>query len=228
MSVDSNIILKAQNVTKNFHDGVGKVEVLKGINFVAHRGEQIAIVGPSGSGKSTLLQILGGLEKPTSGTLEINGENVWSISEKRRAYLRNHVLGFVYQLHHLLQEFTALENVAMPLWLSEKKEDAVLDKASDLLTKVGLSHRKSHKPSQLSGGERQRVAIARAMAGNAQCILADEPTGNLDPKTAQNVYEVLLEVNQWANTCIILVTHDERLASRMQSTWLVQDGLLIQ
>ncbi len=222
----SNDILKATNLKKSYHDGLNLVNVLSCINLSVSAGEQIAIMGPSGSGKSTLLHLLGGLEKPSSGTLHILGENIERLSERKRCQWRNRSLGFIYQFHHLLPEFTAVENVAMPLLLAGEKKADIIKRAEHLLDCVGLSNRFHHKPAKLSGGERQRVAIARAMAMNPRCVLADEPTGNLDQKTAETVMELLLNLNQTFHTSLIIVTHDEKLAARMDKTYYLSEGQL--
>lgn len=222
-----NIVLQASGLKKIYHDGPHHVKVLKEIDLAIVKGEQIAIVGPSGSGKSTLLHLLGGLEKPSHGEIRIMNENIWQCSEKKRCQIRNRSLGFIYQFHHLLPEFTALENTAMPLLLNNKNIQDIQEKAKDLLEKAGLGHRLHHKPAQLSGGERQRVAIVRALVTNPSCILADEPTGNLDQKTAENVYELLLELNRVFQTSLIIVTHDERLAARMDRIFYLSEGRLV-
>lgn len=225
----NDFVLQAIDLKKSYHDGSHKVDVLKKINISIKAGEQIAIMGPSGSGKSTLLHLLGGLEKPTSGEVLVIQENIWKCSEKKRSQLRNQTLGFVYQFHHLLPEFTALENTAMPLLFAPPKNHHrkdILEEAKSLLEKVGLAERLHHKPAQLSGGERQRVAIARALITRPSCILADEPTGNLDQKTAESVYNTLLELNTLFQTSIIVVTHDEKLASRMHKIFCLSEGEL--
>jgi lipoprotein-releasing system ATP-binding protein len=191
-------------------------------------GEQIAIMGPSGSGKSTFLHLLGGLEKPSSGEIRILEKNLEQLSEKKRSEWRNRSLGFIYQFHHLLPEFTALENVAMPLLIAKEKLDKrhINERAIYLLESVGLSHRLQHKPAKLSGGERQRVAIARALAMNPRCILADEPTGNLDQKTAEIIIELLLNLNRTFQTSLLIVTHDESLAAKMDKIFYLSEGKL--
>lgn len=222
----SDVIFNCQNLSKSYHDGTATVDVLKGINLTINRGERIAIVGPSGSGKSTLLHLLGGLDKPSGGQLSMQGVDWQVLSEKQRCKLRNQALGFVYQFHHLLPEFTALENVSMPLLLADKTViDAELQ-AQAILEQVGLSHRLQHKPSQLSGGERQRVAIARALVHQPRCVLADEPTGNLDNATAAKVFDLMLGLNEHFNTALIIVTHDQQLAARMDKILTIQDGYL--
>ncbi|KTD06882.1 lipoprotein-releasing ABC transporter ATP-binding protein LolD [Legionella jamestowniensis] len=222
----SNSILKCQNLSKSYHDGTNSVEVLRGIDFAIQPGERIAIIGPSGSGKSTLLHLLGGLDKATAGEVLIDGVNWQSLSEKKRCQLRNRQLGFVYQFHHLLPEFTALENVSIPLVLGEQSIAGAQTKAENILQQVGLAQRLHHKPSQLSGGERQRVAIARALVHQPQCVLADEPTGNLDHATALKIFELMLGLNVNLNTALVIVTHDIQLAEKMDKIFTIQDGLL--
>ncbi|KTD23529.1 lipoprotein-releasing system ATP-binding protein [Legionella lansingensis] len=222
----SNAILNCQNLNKSYHDGTSSVEVLKGINLTIQPGERIAIVGPSGSGKSTLLHLLGGLDRPSDGKVFMNNTDWQSLSEKQRCVLRNRQLGFVYQFHHLLPEFTALENVSLPLLLGQRSVEEAQSQAEKILDQVGLSKRLGHKPSQLSGGERQRVAIARALVHQPQCVLADEPTGNLDHATALKIFELMLSLNESLNTAVIIVTHDMQLAEKMDKILTIQDGLL--
>lgn len=202
------------------------VAVLNGIHLRANAGEQIAIVGASGSGKSTLLHLLGGLDVPSSGDVFISGRNLAQLSETQKGDLRNQSLGFVYQFHHLLPEFTALENVALPLLIRRMAREQALTLASEMLTKVGLAHRLEHMPGELSGGERQRAALARAMVTQPRCILADEPTGNLDRHTAHAVFDLLLEMNRTQNVSLIVVTHDIELAAKMQRQYKLVDGTL--
>lgn len=223
----SDVIFDCQNLGKTYHDGTESIEVLKGINFTISRGERIAIVGPSGSGKSTLLHLLGGLDRPSSGKLLIQNVNWQTLSEKQRCRLRNKELGFVYQFHHLLPEFTALENVCMPLLLANKSLVEAQKQAETILEKVGLAHRLGHKPSQLSGGERQRVAIARALVHEPHCVLADEPTGNLDNATALKIFDLMLGLNEHLKTALVIVTHDQQIAARMDKILTIQDGHLI-
>ncbi len=228
MNNSNEIILEAAALKKTYRDGSNSVSVLSQIDLTVKAGEQIAIMGPSGSGKSTLLHLLGGLEKPSSGEIRILNENMDAMSERKRCQWRNYSLGFIYQFHHLLPEFTALENVAMPLLLGKEKKSLIVEKAMHLLTCVGLADRLHHKPAKLSGGERQRVAIARALVTNPRCILADEPTGNLDQKTAETVIELLLELNHVFQTSLVIVTHDEKLAARMDKIFYLSEGRLTQ
>lgn len=202
------------------------VNVLNGINLAVNAGDQIAIVGASGSGKSTLLHLLGGLDTPTGGTVELLGQDFAQMGASKQAALRNQYLGFVYQFHHLLPEFTALENVAMPLLIRREARALALTKAQEALDKVGLSHRLNHMPGELSGGERQRAAVARALVTSPKCILADEPTGNLDREAAQNVFSLLKELNHDNQLSLILVTHDLALANQMQQQYQLVDGVL--
>lgn len=222
----SNVILNSQKLCKSYNDGSAKVEVLKGIDLTIAKGDRVAIIGPSGSGKSTLLHLMGGLDRPTSGEVCISNVNWQKISEKQRCQLRNQRLGFVYQFHHLLPEFTAVENVAMPLLLSGMTVKNAEQQAADMLEHVGLKHRTEHKPAQLSGGERQRVAIARALVHQPHCVLADEPTGNLDQTTASKVFDLMLDLNKQMNTALVIVTHDQQIAQRMDRVLVLHEGTL--
>ncbi|MBL7480200.1 lipoprotein-releasing ABC transporter ATP-binding protein LolD [Legionella bononiensis] len=222
----SDSILSSKQLVKSYNDGASKVEVLKGIDLNVAKGDSVAIIGPSGSGKSTLLHLLGGLDKPTSGSICINDVNWQKISEKQRCQLRNQRLGFVYQFHHLLPEFTALENVAMPLLIGGMPVKQAEQKASEMLEHVGLKPRKEHKPAQLSGGERQRVAIARALVHQPHCVLADEPTGNLDQATATKVFDLMLDLNKQMKTALVIVTHDQEIAKRMDRIMILHEGTL--
>ncbi|MDH5191037.1 MAG: lipoprotein-releasing ABC transporter ATP-binding protein LolD [Gammaproteobacteria bacterium] len=222
----SNPVIECKHLSKTFQEGSLNVPVLTDVNFSVGEGERIAIIGSSGAGKSTLLHLLGGLDTPTNGEVYIAGNNISSLSENARSRLRNHTLGFVYQFHHLLPEFTALENVSMPLLIRGDEVSKARQKAETMLNRVGLSGRIHHKPSELSGGERQRTAMARALVIEPRCVLADEPTGNLDHKTADQIYALMLELNQDMKTSFIVVTHELRLAERMDKILKLEDGVL--
>jgi lipoprotein-releasing system ATP-binding protein len=221
-------VLEARNVHKSFRQGPVTLEVLQGVAISVAVGERIAIVGASGSGKTTLLQILGGLDRPTTGHVLVDGKDIHEQSEQERGALRNRALGFVYQFHHLLPEFSALENVAMPLLVRRMKVADARAKARSLLERVGLGERLGHRPDQLSGGERQRAAVARALVTEPKIVLADEPTGNLDGTNAESVFALMLELNQELGTSLIVVTHDMRLASRMERMYAIERGVLTE
>ena len=222
----SKVIICCRNLYKTFYQGGVEVPVLKGVNLSLAKGEMLAIVGASGSGKSTLLHLLGGLDAPSSGSIHILGEDIARMDEVRRCQLRNNSLGFIYQFHHLLTEFSALENVAMPLLIRRLSKDEAYERAAEVLKQVGLGHRLTHTPSELSGGERQRAAVARALVTQPACILADEPTGNLDRKTAEGVFNLMMELNRQVNASLIIVTHDTQLASQAAHVKQLVDGVL--
>jgi len=220
-------ILQCRQLTKRYDQGGLHVEVLKGVNLTIGVGERVAIMGASGSGKSTLLHLLGGLEKASGGEVVLDGVNINQVSAGKLAKLRNKSLGFIYQSHHLLGEFTVLENVAMPLLIGGETVNQARIRAGELLQRVGLGHRIEHKPGELSGGERQRAAVARALINKPSLVLADEPTGNLDSKTADQVYQLMLELNQELNVSFLVVTHDHDLAARMGKVLHMEDGLIV-
>ena len=219
-------VLSCAGLSKSFTQGPETVHVLTGVDLTIEQGELLSIVGQSGSGKTTLLQLLGGLDIPSAGTVSVMGQDINRLSEAKRSLLRNRALGFVYQFHHLLPEFSALENAAMPLLIRGVKKREALDKAGILLEQVGLSQRVKHRPSALSGGERQRVAIARALVGNPGCVLMDEPTGNLDEENAIAVQELLLKLNTESRTSFVIVTHDTEMAARFGQVYRIAHGAL--
>jgi lipoprotein-releasing system ATP-binding protein len=222
----SNYVIECLSLSKVYRDAAAKIEVLKKIDLKVSPSELIAIVGSSGSGKSTLLHLLGGLDKPTSGKVLLAGKNISEVSEKEKCELRNRYLGFVYQFHHLLPEFTALENVGMPLLIGNVKPEIATEKAERLLDMVGLKNRLEHKIGELSGGERQRVAIARALVASPACVLADEPTGNLDTRNAETVFQLFIELQKTLQTSVVIVTHDMRIAEQADRVLVLSEGHL--
>ncbi len=221
-----DIVLEVQGLTKTFEEAGQSLEVLCGIDLTVRRGDRVAIVGTSGSGKTTLLQLLGGLDDATAGDVRVAGQSMTGLSNSQRGLLRNRCLGFVYQFHHLLPEFSALENVAMPLLVRGEKPDVAARDAETLLSRVGLAERLGHRPGQLSGGERQRTAVARALVTRPDVVLADEPTGNLDRPTGTRVFELMLELNSDLGTSLVVVTHDPDIAARMDRVLELRDGVL--
>ena len=222
----SGSVIEAIGIKKTFHQGKLDVPVLKGIDIRVGVGESHAIVGASGAGKSTLMHLLGGLDHASEGDVKVMGQSIIRLSEKRLGDLRNRHLGFIYQFHHLLPEFSAQENIAMPLLVRRQNKESALASAIDWLARVGLENRADHKPGELSGGERQRVALARALVTGPDCLLADEPTGNLDTKTAGQMLELMIELNQQVKTALVVVTHDMHIAARMGHQWRMEDGRL--
>ena len=221
-------LLSCQNVSKFYQEGTQQTEVLKQVSFSMQPSELVAIVGSSGSGKSTLLHTLGGLDQPSSGEVFIKGQSLQQMTPNALAKLRNQYLGFVYQFHHLMADFTALENVMMPMLIGQQNKTEAQDRAEQILSAVGLQHRISHRPSALSGGERQRVAIARALVNNPALVLADEPTGNLDHKTTESIFELIQQLNQEKQIAFLLVTHDLNLAEKLNRRLIIQDGVLCE
>jgi lipoprotein-releasing system ATP-binding protein len=225
-NVTSSVVIEAKGISRGFRQGPKRIEVLKDVELQVPAGTSMAIVGASGAGKSTLLHILGGLDRPDHGKVLIDGKSLWDMSERERGDLRNARMGFIYQFHHLLPEFTALENVAMPLLIRGEPSTVALQEAQDILDIVGLAQRLDHKPGELSGGERQRAAVARALVGKPACVFGDEPTGNLDERIANQVFDQLLELNSELKTSLVLVTHDMRLAARMNQSFELSMGRL--
>ena len=221
-----NNMIECQDLGYSYHDGKVKTSVLKSLNLNIGKGESIAILGQSGCGKSTLLNLLGGIDKPTQGIVRLNNIDLTTVTEEKITQLRAQHLGFVYQFHHLLKDFSALDNVAMPLLIRGDNKQAALISASELLSTIGLKDRLEHRPSELSGGERQRVAIARALITQPSCLLADEPTGNLDAKNAADVLSLMIELNQAQNSALVMVTHDGKIAQKMQRILVLENGQL--
>ena len=226
MSETTNAVLECRSVARRFLEGDSTLEVLSGVNLLVKPAERLAIIGASGSGKTTLLQIMGGLDEPSAGDVLVNGQTMAKIDEAAKGALRNQYIGFVYQFHHLLPEFSAVENVAMPLMIRREKRADALEKAGELLGRVGLDERLNHKPGELSGGERQRAAVARALITRPKLVLADEPTGNLDAGNGAHVLRLMLELNQELQTSLVVVTHDHSIAEQMDRVLVLEDGRL--
>ena len=224
--MSSNELLRCENISKFYQEGENATQVLKNVSFSMNAGELVAIVGSSGSGKSTLLHTLGGLDQPSDGEVFIKGQSLQKLSSNALAKLRNQHLGFVYQFHHLMADFSALENVMMPMLIGQQNKTEAKDRAEKMLQAVGLAHRITHRPSALSGGERQRVAIARALVNNPALVLADEPTGNLDQKTTESIFELIQRLNQEQQIAFLLVTHDLNLANKLNRRLIMQDGVM--
>ena len=221
-----NNVIKCKNIRYSYHDGDRETPILSNLNFEVSQGESIAILGQSGCGKSTLLNLIGGIDKPSSGEVYIGNNDLATLNEEKITELRAKSLGFVYQFHHLLKDFSAIENIAMPLLIQGINKETCIKKASQITKTIGLEHRENHLPSELSGGERQRVAIARAIISNPSCLLADEPTGNLDAKNASSVLELLTNLNQQHGSSLIIVTHDEKIATKMDRVLVLEGGHL--